>query len=695
MVRKEVYTTLLVISLLLPGLLNSTFAKEVSNRVDADFEIIFLDGTKLEVKMKLRAYKLRIFGESYTADRIRETYAQNGPAFEQVLFEGIESIMNHIFRDCDFSVCRPRVERESLFDSPSNPVVFKATSNVTLTSGFFGTNLPNISDFINGILDMGGRVTYNFNLYAEPGWNVTFYVELNQRMEVVEASAGIVLPSGREVVWEIKNWNGENEGEERELKIKYENPTTIAKQKDVRLDIYLDFSNLDTTILNCSMNVFSYPVNEIATLPSFISGLYFIPADGIRLFVEEGLTDWDKIKEKVFLSEKQKLEEKFNQSFHTAVNFDFKMNLSIDSQKPYNITHMDSFPPVSGTFSDDIYFHICNISSRAFFGFIYAGGKAELDSSAISIKEIGYPFSLYLILPPELGGKVKWNSSSNLTLEYGHAPSYGKEAIEVVVEMSIDGFDLDTLAFLSGGKSLIETFNVRYSEKLYAVKPFFPIPGCISIPYANSDLIRLCLEEGIITKENLDALVAERKKEVDKELSGVFMMPVEGYINFDEGGLEKSKEWDGNIKEMDDSEPFIIPFYARIPVRAGFDLSLLPPSIETKNQTLILKGLPGKEVIYRIIIPKDIEIEFNDTIGAVKSYKLNDGKKLLEVHLNGSSQIVLCYSIKLPPLLVVSLLLPLIMVIALIVAIVCIVAYIRKRRKELPREFQTGSEEER
>jgi len=108
-----------------------------------------------------------------------------------------------------------------------------------------------------------------------------------------------------------------------------------------------------------------------------------------------------------------------------------------------------------------------------------------------------------------------------------------------------------------------------------------------------------------------------------------------------------------------------------------------------------LKGLPGKEVIYRIIIPKDIEIEFNDTIGAVKSYKLNDGKKLLEAHLNGSSQIVLCYSIKLPPLLVVSLLLPLIMVIALIVAIVCIVAYIRKRRKELPREFQTGSEEER
>ncbi|MCD6410929.1 MAG: hypothetical protein J7L20_00665 [Thermoplasmata archaeon] len=55
MVRKEVYTTFLVISLLLPSLLNSTFAQEIPNRVDADFEIIFLDGTKLEVKMKLRA----------------------------------------------------------------------------------------------------------------------------------------------------------------------------------------------------------------------------------------------------------------------------------------------------------------------------------------------------------------------------------------------------------------------------------------------------------------------------------------------------------------------------------------------------------------------------------------------------------------------------------------------------------------
>ena len=46
---------------------------------------------------------------------------------------------------------------------------------VNLTASFFHYNgSMNLTNFINGVLDMGATVTYHFNLQAEQGWNTTY-----------------------------------------------------------------------------------------------------------------------------------------------------------------------------------------------------------------------------------------------------------------------------------------------------------------------------------------------------------------------------------------------------------------------------------------------------------------------------------------------------------------------------------------
>jgi hypothetical protein len=63
-------------------------------------------------------------------------------------------------------------------------------------------NIPNL---INGVLDLGAKVNYTFNLTANSGWNNTYTIILPNNI-LYQRTTGSV--NGNKINWDLKNWDG-------------------------------------------------------------------------------------------------------------------------------------------------------------------------------------------------------------------------------------------------------------------------------------------------------------------------------------------------------------------------------------------------------------------------------------------------------------------------------------------------------
>ena len=692
--RVVILITLLIILSVFPACEGA--GTEQVSWVDATFTFTFLNGTHLRMHLILDVHNLTVYGMIYGADEIRESYDSEGGAFRSRIFDLSMDILNRVFENCKISLDIPKEDPSTLTaprdNDPFNPPVrFLMDGNLTLSKEFFGTDIEMIDDFIDGLLDIGSRIRYDFSFLAPAHWNITYIFRFPNNLSISEVGKGEVSIDGKEVSWCIENWKeGKEEWEEGYLKIEKTNPTFTSTEEALRANLSFDLSSIDYTLLNVSLEIYSLDLSNIVSLPDFVEGVKVLPSDGIRLLQSAGSISDDDL-EQVFKEKWSMLVSDLRLALNKnlSLSMDLDPDTMINCSSPYNSSHMDQYPPIVLSGNDTLIYFLGNYSTRSLMGIVYSGGRINLNEKILNLSGLRYPFEARVILP--YGEIIRWNNSEelNVTILKEDARSYGEERIERRVDIEIKSIDLDLLSLFTGRSRVVSGIDVRDNLMIYRIdsSKILDLPSWIELDKMVSDLIRLSLEEEM-SGERMDEFIGLRKN-LSRELVSSLAGHDEVRIFFDEGAFRESLEWDGRVDGMDDTNPIVISFFSSITRGTGFSLSLLPPTFKVMNESFNCASIPNENVTYRFIFPKGVDVTFKDSLGIAREGELEDGRKYIEIAFVKDGNLLsttIYYSMKLPSLMVLKVFLPLIIMAVIIIFIVSLIIFMRKRYRMRPRK---------
>jgi len=662
--------------------------------VDATFTIEFVTGTELVVDVTMTAYKLTT-DETYDADAIKSATDDEMGALTYELYLMLKSQIDVVFEDAEISS----------FERPIySSGVFNEELNVKLTSSFFGLNESVDSEsLVNGVLDMGAIVKYNFNLLTEPGWNNTFTCVLPESISFKSTTTGELSLNAKEITWTL-NWNGANAETAADLSTYFKNPTTtVSETEDIFLTFDLDSSNVDNVSLTTTFLLKNIDIQNYNILPDFITELGFVPSDGIRLFIDNGLLSWDTFYQKtVKLVEQTTISTIEHSSFNQTLTMVFRWDpdTSTNCSSPFNTTNMDDDPAIKAELTSKypVELRICNISSRAFFGLVNAGAVANIAAEDVNfgdkLDEIGRAYEVLLHLPTDVyleGENIySWNQSTPISgvfiSDLQPLPKYSNENIDTYIEIEISKMDLNIPSFFTGKTELTATAHLEESCRMYVTlfPGEFSISKKMDLPYLNSDAFRVCVEESVFNEEDVDVYLTNKKDVFELRMSNVLNgLKIKGVV--DKDVFSDSLSWDKDISNMDDVAPVVASSYANKLYPVVFRLSLWPPDIRISNQTFTLESIENQSVTYRIIFPKGISVTGKDTLNkSILKGKTPDGREYVEVSFASDEEMktdVLTCVLVASPLYTLGQFLPCIISLVLVVILIIIVYLFRKKKK--------------
>jgi hypothetical protein len=694
-----VILVILVLLVLKPMLVYPIAAAPVSeNMVQAVITCTFDTGAHLAVRAEMIVNRINVFDTVYNRQAIEDMATTNPYVMGAIMLRLHESVKNQV----EAAFTNAEVDTLNTMPTYQKPY-FIDDFQVNLTPAFFQYNeLVNLTTFLSGFLDMGATVTYQFNLQVEQGWNTTFTYTLPNSMVLGYANTADTNPETNTVTWIVRNWAGNEPAKQAVLSIQSKHPTTPASEtEDIDLEYTLDTRSVNNisfidSILLKKINVRAYNI-----IPSFITGLGSLPADGLRLCIANGLCTWTEVFEKTVQTiEQQTTPILENSSLEQPLDFSFQWDsqTTTNCSTPYNITHMDDAPAVRANFIDsDIQLVLCQIPAKAFFGLINAGATASLSSAdlnfGLGLEGIRYPSKFILRLPSNIslsGQNVYiWNKTVPLTglftSEIQPNPPYNSEYIETYIEVDLQKMDLNIFSAFTGKTELTASTKMREDDLLYVIRRSddFSFSPKINISYLNSDAIRLCIEENVCSEGEINAFLAEKTLQFQNHLSELFHgLEVKGTI--DRAVFSNSLVWDGDISSMDGVVPVIVSNYANEVSTVGFNMSIWPAELNIAPQHFILQGLENQTVTYRIIFPRGITVNATESSG--KSFitgTTNDGQAYVEFSFGNESLTLptnLTCVLHASPVYVLSLFLPCILVFLLLVVLVIIIYLIRKKK---------------
>lgn len=673
--------------------------EEPQSLVDASFDIEYMTGTYLKIDVNMNVRKITVFDTVYTSEEIENVANNDLETMGAIKLRLRDLLKNQIELSFENAIVnalndKPIYENSLFFDE----------FGINLTPGFFGINeTVNVVELVNGVLDMGGVVIYDFGLQAELGWNNTFTYLLSDLMNLDNANTSDVDLIKNEIRWTLKNWNGDNPSRLATLSAGFKNPTTLVPEtEDILIVLELDTTvvnniSLTTTIIAKNIDIRNYEI-----LPDFISELPFVPSDGIRLFIDNDLLSWEGFYfNTIGLVENNTISTIENSSFNQTLDplFSWNPTTTTNCSMPFNITNMNDEPAIEAELvNEDVSLLICDMSSRAFLGLVNAGASANISDEDVNFgdnfNELWHPYTVFLDLPSgiDLEGEntYSWNQSNPLSGEFVSElrpePPYSKESIDALIEIDITKMDLNLASLITGKTEVTANSHIKEDENLYVIKmpEEFNISEKINMTYLNSDAFRLCTEEFVFGEEDIESYLTN-KKEVFGEKLGFVMNDLEIKGIIDRDSFYESLTWDEDISNMDDVTPVVVSNYANNLYSIGINLSLWPPNIHISNQTFNLTGLDNKSVTYRIIFPNGIEIEASDQLNkSIIKGNTSDGREYVEISFDPDegiiADIVLC-ELSASPLYIVGLFLPCILSFVLVVILVIIVLMIRKKRQ--------------
>ena len=703
--RSVVYSTLMITIVLFCSISISITRGEPTSdsNVEAILTCGFVSGAQLIVQAQMMVNRIDVFETVYTRQEIEEMALTNPYIMGAImlrLHEVIKTQIETAFSNADVDT----MNTIPTYETPYFIDMFR----VNLTPAFFRYNSSlNLTDFINGVLDMGATVAYSFDLSAEQGWNTTFVYVLPSTMSLVYANTADTNPDTNTVRWMVRNSEGTDESIEATISMQSKNPTTIASEPDdISLEFILDARSVTEIDFIDSLILKKIDIRPYNILPTFVTGLDSIPADGVRLFVANGLFTWEDLFEHtIFPIEQQTTPILENSSFqqNLSLSFGWDTETTLNCSTPYNITHMDDLPAIRADFHDaEIKLMICQMPARAFLGLINAGANVSISSTDMNfgdgLEAIRYPYSMSLRLPTNITldgtSNYVWNKTTAIAgafrSELQPNPPYNTDHVETYIIIELAKMDLNIPSVFSGKTELTASVKMREDDNLYVIRrtndlPFSPT---VDLSFLNADAIRLCIEEGVFSEGQINAYLSQKTVLFQERLSSVFHgLEVKGTI--DKTSFTNSLSWDGDISTMDDVVPVMVTNNANEVSMIGFNVSLWPAELSIMPQQYILPGIANQTVTYRIIFPRGIEVNASQDAGKpLITGTTNDGRDYVELSFDGintTNATVLTCVLNASPVYVLGLFLPCILVFLLLVVLIIIIYLIRKKRGGLRR----------
>jgi len=671
--------------------------------VDADFDISFLDGTHLDINITMNVIEAVAFGVVYDSLGIRDLAVSTEHddiealgVIKSNLHNSLENQIEGVFENANIVSLNNKPRYKSM--------VFYENYVVNFTSVFFGVDEKvNVYNLVNGVLDMGAVVTYNFDLQAENGWNNTFRFVLPDSISLEFANTDKFDSNKNEVTWVLENWDGENPEESAVLKSGFVNPTTSKlEDEDIFIEFELDTGDVETTSLKTVISATDLDIRDYDFLPDFVTNLDFVPADGIRLFIDTGLTSWDTFYNTTIKPLRGNIVSKLeNSSLNQTMDMVFNWNseTTTNCTNPYNVTYMDDELPIKAELEDeDVELRICGVSTRGMFGLINAGAEANISQEDINfgdnLGEIGHNYNITLFMPNNIfldGENIySWNNNKSISGEFESniSEEYSEEKIDTIIEIEVKGTDLNLFSFITGKTEL--TLSLYLEEgRDYCVTTLpneFSLPEKISLDYLNSDVFRLCVEEEIFKEKNVTDFLTDEKTKFEQMMKNIFQLPgftVDGRVKRDV--FDSSiRRWDGDIADMDADTPVEVVSYAYSSYPVTFNLSFLPPSFEIVDQSFNFTGLQNQNVTYRMILPPGIAVFVNDSLNRADVKETSDGRQYIEIEFDPSeSGVVDTVKLKFVPSLffILGVFMPCIVSLIITIILIVVIYLIRKKRK--------------
>jgi len=671
-------------------------ADEIENKVDTNMDIDLETATDLKISVTAEVSKITLsaLGTSYTSEEIASIAGTNPtrmPVIQYALKDMLKSQIERAFESAMVVVTDelPTYENDVFYDEFS----------VELTTSFFNMNETiNIHDFVNGVLDMDAVVSYDFDFYAEPGWNNTYAITLPSSM--IPRYANVEIDGGR-MEWKVENGQGSHPTTVAELRLKLVDATTSGlESEDIQLDFVLDAENTKQIGLTSNILARNIDVRNYGILPDFITELEFVPSDGIRLFENNGMISWENFRQNTIKSVEDTIISTIeNSAFNQTVNmvFSWDNETTTDCTPPYNTTHMDADPAIKAILADDnIDLKICNESARAIFGLAHAGAEINISSSDVNfgggLDGIGYTYTGMLHLPDKLrlDGKndYAWNQSAPLSGEFQSeiSPRYSEQDIDAVVEIEMKSADLNLLSLFTGNTELSVGLFLQEDRdyNVTALPDEFTLPEKVSLDYLNADAFRLCLQEQVFSEGEMNEFLTSEANNFTNRMENIFSqsLEIDGRVNQDV--FDESVGIDVNITSMSSRRPVKVNSYSHSSYPMASSLSFIPPAFEISSQNFSLRGAQNQDVTYRIIFPYETIVNAEDSLGRLSTGTLDDGRQYIEVAFNtsesGLEDYVDCEIIP-SPLFVLGIFIPCIVSFIIVIILVAVILILRKKRK--------------
>ena len=704
--RRDKLAPIILVILLLGStvFVYSTPAAPLSDDVvEATITCTIDTGAHLTVQSHMIVNRINVFDTIYDRQAIEDMASTNQYVMGAIMLRLHESVKTQV----ETAFANAEVDTMNTIPSYQKPY-FTDDFQVNLTPEFFQYRRQlNLTNFIAGFLDMGATVTYHFNLQAEQGWNTTFVYALPSTMRLAYTNTADTNPDTNSVTWVVRNWEGNAAGTDAILSVQSKNPTTPASEtEDIALEYILDTRSMNNISFIDSLLVKKVHILPYNVLPEFITGIGSLPADGVRLCIDNGLFSWGDLFDRTIQPIKQQTtpileNSSLKQSIQLLFNWD--EDSTTNCSTPYNITHMDDRPALRANFIDsDVQLMICQMPARAFLGLINAGANASISSVDVNIglglEGIAYPYEIMLLLPNNIsleGDNVYiWNKTTPLSGSFHSdlqpAPPYTAEQIETRIDIEMLKIDLNILSMFTGKTELTASTKMKEDTLLYVTHRYDELSFSpkVNLAFLNADAFRLCKEENVFTDEQINSFLSKKTELFQQRLSEIFQgLPVKGII--DKNVFFNSLAWDGDISSMDALTPVVVSNYANEVYTVKFNMSLWPAGLTIAPQRFTLLGLENQTVTYRIIFPRGITVNASETAGkSLITGITNDGRNYVELSFDAGSLMLstnLSCIMNVSPVYVLGLFLPCILVFILLVVLVVIIYLIRKKKGGLRR----------
>ena len=684
-----------VIFLLLVQSIYLVSAEENSDLVENNVNLEMNNGTNLSASVELTVSRFFLEGsdKTYTHQEIENIANDNSKA--NIMGAISYAVRSEVLRQIKNSFEKAKVTPVDDLPSYKNGK-FYDNFEIKLTSDFFGlNNSVNSYEFINGILDINGRVNYSFNFQAEQGWNNTYTITLGEDLGYYRTNGKV---TNKRIEWKVLNGGGNQALKKATLSLKSVNPTSEPTKERTRLFFNLDTKNNPS--LKSDIYIENLDIQEYGILPSFISNINYLPSDAVRLFVENGMLDWNesiyKNTFKIIIEKLTKNIEKsdFNQTLDFVFSWDKETTLKCSN--PYDLKNMDSNPPIIGTLIDDhVKLDIADISSKAFYGLLNAGGFANISKEDINFGEtignIGYPYNISIVFPDNISLNGKnihtWNDTLSFEgkLESKSTPEYETEDIAKNIEIRFESSDLNLLGFFTSNPELNFGINAKETNKINVTRlpNEFNIPEEITLDYLNSDAFKLCIQENVFSDTQINNFLNNRKQSFEEHINGIISdLKIEGKINRD--SFDKNVDSNINISNMDSQPPVQTEMFSDTMQPVKFNFSFIPPSFNIPVQKFEFKGIKNQSVSYKILFPKGIDIDVEDTLNKVVLKETKEKQKYIEVSFSPEEyNLTSIASCKLKPsaLYLIGLFMPCILSFVIVLILITVIMLIRRKRK--------------